>query len=634
MRHTERHFYEFGPFRFDPQKGRLLRDGKAVLLNAKAVDALLVLVRHPGRTLERETLMQAVWPDAVVEDANLTVAISHARKALGENGETVEYIETIPRVGYRFVAEVREVREEALPLVIEKHSVSETVIEEEELSPTALSSSPAASRNVTVVLLGTLLLLAAALGTALYLQRRDRQRYGGQNTAALPVRSLAILPPKALSAEADISSLSLGMADALITRLGGLNKVIVRPTSAITHYAATEEDPLDVGRALRVDAVLEGTLQRANGRVRVTVRLMDVRSGAQSWSGSFDEADADIFKLQDVMSAEIAGALSLKLTHVERAALNRRQTANPEAYALYTQGNYFWNKRGDGVTRSIPYFQKAIALDPNFARAYVGLANIHAVRSSSSPEAEALIEKALQLDSSLAEAHATQGLIRMFHKWDWEGAERSFDRAIALDPNSPVAHHWRGVYLSLRGRLDEAKAEMHHALDLDPRSAIITADIGQLHYFAHEYDQAIDYCRRALELDEEMSFARQYLRDVYLARKMEEAAFAEYLLGDLGRFSNKQDVRAVFASSGLKGLAGQQLEYCSGPGREKAEASPQQVVWYCVVAGDKEQTLRWLGRCYEQHSFLLPFIAVDPLYDPLRADPRFQEIVRRMGLRG
>jgi DNA-binding winged helix-turn-helix (wHTH) protein/TolB-like protein/Flp pilus assembly protein TadD len=627
MRHTERHFYEFGPFRLDPQRRRLLRDGEAVPLNAKAVDALLALVQHPGRMLERETLMRAVWADALVEDANLTVAISHVRKALGENG-TTEYIETIPRVGYRFVAEVRDVREEAPALVIEKHTVSETVIEEEVLdAPKALTEKVIGSaRSTNLALIGTLVLLAAALGTVLYLRRSG-------NTAPLPVRSLAVLAPKALSAEAEISSLSMGIADALITRLGGLNQVAVRPTSAISRYAESRQDPLEVGRALKVDAVLEGSLQRADGRVRIRVRLMDVRSGTQLWAGTFDEADADIFKLQDVMSAEVAEALALNLTPHNRVALTKRETTNPQAYASYMEGIYFWNKRGPEVARSIPHFQKAIALDPNFARAYVALANVHAVLGASSPEAETLIEKALQLDNTLAEAHATRGFIRMFHHWDWEGAEQDFDRAIQLDPHSSHAHHWRGVYLSLRRRLDEAKAEMHRALELDPQSAIITADIGQLHYFARQYDQAIDYCRRALALDSDFPMAHIYLGFIYGAKGMEQEAFAEWLLNpDQARLMAEIDSKAVFARSGSIGVAQSQLEYYLGPGRAEAEALPMVMVGSYLAVGDKENAMRWLVRSYEEHNFMLPFINVDPSYDSLRDDPRFQDILRRIGL--
>jgi len=598
-----------------------------VLLKAKAVDALWILVQHPRKMMERETLLRAVWSDASVEDANLTVAISHVRKALGENGETTDYIETIPRVGYRFLADVREVCEEPASLVVEKHTVSETVIDEE------VFSTATASRRMNAVLLGTLILVVVALSTALYVKRGSRQTAGSGNTTALPVRSLAVLAPKALTAVAEVSSLSLGMADALITLLGGIHQLVVRPTSSIIRYTDGGQDALDIGRALGVDAVLEGSLQRANGRVRITVQLMDVRSGAQLWAGKFDEADADIFKLQDLMSAEIADALALKLTREQRALLTRRPTDNPAAYALYLQGNYFWNKRLGELEKGVPYFQKAIALDPNFARAYVGLANIHAAISAPSPEAEMLIEKALQLDDTLAEAHATRGFIRMFHHWDWVGAEQALDRALALNPNSAAAHHWRGVYLSLRGRLDEAKGEMHRALELDPQSAIITADIGQLHYFAHQYDQSIDYCRRAQALDSEILIPHFYARDSYLAKGMEREAFAEWLRTAYNNRSVAEPkIRAIFARDGFRGVARQQLDYYLGPGAA-TKPSPWSLAYLSLAAGDKEQALRWLTRGYEEHLFMLPFINVDPLYDPVRQDPRFQDILHRIGLR-
>ncbi|HEV8659580.1 MAG TPA: winged helix-turn-helix domain-containing protein [Thermoanaerobaculia bacterium] len=637
MPHTARYFYEFGPFRFDPQKRRLLRNGEAVPLNAKAVDVLLVLVQHPGRMVERETLMQTVWADAVVEDANLTVAISHVRKALSENGEATEYIETIPRAGYRFVAEVRDVREEVPALVIEKHTVSETVIEEEVFdAPEALTDTViiATAQSRWLALVGTLLLLLVALGVVLYVRKSDRHVVNAGNTAVSPIRSLAVLAPNALNSDADISSLSLGIADALITRLGGLRRVVVRPTSAIIRYIDAGKDPIDVGRALKVDAVMEGSLQRADGRVRVTMRLIDVRTGVQLWSGNFDESNADIFKLQDRMSAAVADALPLKLTGAERVSLARRQTDNAQAYALYVDGNRIWNRRGLNVASAIPYFQKAIALDPNFVRAYVGLANVHAVTSSASPEAEMLIEKALQLDNTLAEAHATRAFLRMFHHWDWAGAEQGFDRAVALDPNSAPAHHWRGVYLSLRGRFDEAKAEMHRALDLDPQSAIITADIGQLHYFAHEYDQAIDYCQRALALDSESDMTHAYLRDIYLAKGMNHEVLAASLRTRWAlEFASDPNMRAIYARSGPKGAALRQLEQKVSSRHGLSAGFIWFMTWHSMVVGDREQTLRWLDRCYQEHLFMLPFVNVDPLFDPLRDDPRFQEICQRIGLR-
>jgi DNA-binding winged helix-turn-helix (wHTH) protein/TolB-like protein len=609
MRNLVKHFYEFGPFRLDADRHRLLRDGQLVPLPPKAMEALTVLIKHPGELLEREELMQAVWADTFVEDANLTVAISNLRKALGQNGDTAEYIETIPRVGYRFTAEVREIRQEAAPFIVEKHTLSKTVIEEETEDPPdsvtlattselpGISALSALSKRPQTVLGAVCVLLAIAL-TAVYLRRGEDRRPALTPSVVPTINSLAVLPPKNMTNEGD-NSLSLGIADALITRLGSLSKPIVRPTSAVTRYIGTQENSVDVGRALNVDAVLEGTVQRSNGRMRVTLRLVDVASGAQVWAGTFNEPDGDVFKLQDSISQQVAQVLSGELTHSERTLLTKRQTQNVDAYALYLKGNYFWNKRGGEVEKSIEYFRKAIELDPNFAQAYVGLANVYAVTSNRSPEAETLIEKALRLDSTLAEAHATYGFIKMFHHWDWVEAEKALDHAIVLNPNSPIVHHWKGVYLSLRGRLDEAKAEMHRALELDPLSLIIAADIGQLHFFAREYEQAESQCRKVLELDPNFTLAHQYLFNIYVLQGKADAAREAGVT--VGR---------------LAGVSSEHSPFIQAAG-------------YALM-GNNDRAIASLERAWEEHVFLLPFINVDPHFDGLRADPRFVDLLRRL----
>ena len=633
-----RHFYEFGQFRLDAERHRLWRAGQLVPLPPKAIEALLVLVQNPGQPLEREALMQAVWADTFVEDANLTVAISNLRKALGQNGASAEYIETVPRVGYRFVADVREVREEPAPLVVEKRTLSRTVIEEEFVhdEPHVLEKidtsifrraiswqMPAFISQHATASLVAVITLALALGALLYL-RANRPTSRGTITS---IRSIAVLPPKALSGKAENAPLCLGVADALITRLGGLRRVVVRPTSAIVRYVDGNQDSVNAGRALGVDAVLEGTLQREGDRVRVTLRLLNVASGAQLWSGSFDEATSDTFRLQDSISRQVGETLFANLSQDEKAFLTKQQTTNPEAYALFLKGNYFWKRRGMEVEKSYEYFRKAIELDPNFAEAYVELAAVYSTSVLPSPEAEALIEKALQLDNSSAEAHATYGFIRMFHHFDWVTAERELDRAIELNSSSVTAHHWKGVYWSLRGRLDEAKAEMHRALDLDPQSLIVTADIGQLHYFAHEYDQAIEYCNRALAIDNAFVVAHIYLRDIYQMKGMDQEFFEELM-----RTTNPTDrakAQRIFAGAGRKGWL---LLEVNDPNYARVMG---QMAWLSAGLGDREKTLVYLNRELQERgtgAFSLPFINVDPLYDFLRDDPRFKDILHRMNL--
>ena len=633
MRNAPKQFYDFGSFRVDPQKHRLLRGGEAVVLPTKCFGTLLLLVQNPGKLLSREELLNAVWTDAFVEDANLTVAISTLRKALGQEAQS--YIETVPRLGYRFLGDVEIATEETKPVIVEKHRISRTIIEEEvsEVPTTRRFKSVAGLRVSQVVTLVTI--VAVAIGAFVYSKRADRHTALASSNSFLPIRSIVVLPPKSLiSADADNSSLSLGVADALITRLGGVRDLSVRPTSVSMRYINSSQDPLDVGRALAVDAVLEGSLQRENGRVRLTLRMINVSTGKQMWSANFDESDKDIFRLQDSLSQEVAKKLFGELSKPEKEQLTRQQTHSAQAYAAYVKGMYIWGRRGNQVVESLPYFRQAIELDPNFAEAYVGLATVDATSEIPSPEAETLIARALQLNDSLAEAHATNALIKMFHHWDWQTTEQELDKAIELDPNSVSAHHWKGVYLSLRGRLDEAKAEMHYALKLDPTSPIIMADIGQLHYFSHEYDQAVEYCNRALSLDPQSQMPQIYLFDIYLAKGMDDEALKHLAIFDIGTpksdFTNK--TIAEFQKSGLSAVMKGQLEGYSRLSQDAQLNLALKIAQYNMVLKNPDESLRWLERTPARPNFFLPYIAVDPLYDPVRSNPRFQAVLGKINL--
>jgi DNA-binding winged helix-turn-helix (wHTH) protein/TolB-like protein len=653
MSKDTKHFYEFGPFRFDPEEHRLLRNGELVHLPPKSMDALIVFVQNAGKLLVREALMQAVWADSFVEDANLTVAISNLRKALGQNGETAEYIETIPRVGYRFVAEVYDRSEQSQPLIIEKHTQSRTVIQEEEFGPDATKQSSSTSINpqqlpATKLAVGTssrrILMTAAtvvvvAVGSFIYFHRADQKAMNAANPTLIGIKSLAVLPPKSFGSESENAALSLGIADALITRLGSVNKLIVRPTESVARYTGTNQDPLKAGSALGVDAILDGTLQRNGGRTRVTLRLLEVSSGRQMWAANFDEADSDFFKLQDSISQQVGNALYANLTTTEQAQLTRQQTTNKDAYASYLQGIYFWSKRGSEARKGADYFRKAIELDPKFAEAYVGLAAVEAATSPiPSPEAQALVEKAMELDDSLADAHATYAFIRMFHYWDWPTAERELDRAIELNPNSAVAHHWKGVYLSIRGRLGEAKTEMYRALDLDPLSLIVMTDIGQLHYFAHEYDLASDYCNRALAFDPQFHDAHTYLVDIYQMKGMDREALNELIQADSIEGKGVDNVKQLFAREGLRGVFTENIQdelRMFNKESDKRSLFSLIIARYYARIGEKEEALKYLAIAVEKpQTFWTPYIAVDPIYDTLRSDPRFKQMLNRLGLTG
>jgi TolB-like protein len=318
--------YEFGPFRIDAHKRRLLRDGETVAVTPKAFETLLALVENSGKLLDKDDLMNLVWPDTVVEEANLTQNVSVLRRALGESSNERKYIVTVPGRGYRFIADVKELFDEEGDLILARRTRSRVVIED-------------------VI------------------------------ETEIPSKSLCVLPFKSLSAEASDDYLGLGIADALITKLSNIRQIVVRPTSAVLRYADMSHDPVAVGRELKVESVLEGSIRRDSDRIRVTVQLVNVRDEAPLWADRFDEMFTDIFSVEDRISEQVARALVLKITGEEQKQLTKRQTENAEAYQNYLKGLYYTNKAtSNGAMKGIEHYNRAIELDPNYALAYAGLA--------------------------------------------------------------------------------------------------------------------------------------------------------------------------------------------------------------------------------------------------------------------
>lgn len=643
--------YAFGSFVLDLESHRLLREGQTVPLPPRALEALRVLLQQPGQVLSREELMQAVWAEAFVEDANLTVAISQLRKALDQNGETVEYIETIPRVGYRFIGDVSEIREEPRrPVILAKHTLSRTVIEEEEIpteqsevvaiESTATRKLPRAlvAANGRTVLAATAVVVVAlaVVIASLWTQRQERSARG----ANLSVKSIAVLPFKSVGTKSGEEHLGLGLADVLITRLSNIRELNVRPTSSVMAFDGQVQDSISAGRKLNVDAVLEGTIYHANGRVRVTARLLRVGDQTPLWAGQFEKPLQDELKVQDEIALQLVDALSLSLSGTEKTALTKRFTENADAYQLYLKGRYHWNKRSyGGMIEAQRLFRNAIDKDPNFTLAFVGLADTLAT-SDAAGEAYDAVQKALELEPNLAEAHATLGFIKMFHEWSWREAETSYKKSIELNPGYATAYHWYATLLAIEGRNKEAKAALRRALEINPLSHNFLADMGQLHYFGREYEEAKEYCRQALEIDPEFSFAHQYLSYTYLKTGEYDKAIEELITADringayanqsaelrhrLETSSNKQ--REAYRDGGINGYIENRLADATQHRNHYNNAMLH------IYLGEKEKALNNLERAYQGKAFLVPFVKADPVFDSLRGEPRYHAILKKMGL--
>ncbi len=655
--------YEFGPFCVDPVSRFLLRGGAPVQLTPKAFDILLVFIQNSGHVLDKDELMKAVWPDTVVEENNLTRNISALRKALGESPNEHRYIVTIPGRGYRFVASVNEARDAREELIVRERTRSHLIVKEEEtteqdevegknafqnaLRPTGRNER-AANRRLRLAFAGVCVLLVGLSVALFYFWSSNKSK---QTVAGAPVKSIAVLPFKPLSADDSDEYLGLGMADSLITELSNIKQIVVRPTSAVRKYGGLEQDPIAAGREQGVDAVLEGSIQRSGERMRVTVRLMNVRDGTALWAYKCDGQCADIFALQDLISEDVAQALTLKLTGEEYKRLTKRYTGSKAAYQSYIKGRYFWNKRTEeGFRKGIEYFEQAIANDPDYALAYAGMADCYNLLSSyymlpqkeTYPKAKAAAIKALEIDNAIAEAHVSLAYVKLNYDWDWAGAEREYKRAIDLSPNYATAHQWYAWQLMLMGRGDEAIRQMRRAQEIDPLSLAINTDLGLQFYYMRQYDQAIVEYRKALEMDPGMVQIHSYLFFAYLydgryGEAFEEQGKAITLLGGrpesvAARIEDLAELKKAYAVSGEKGYWQKQLDIAKKDANQTY--GPASLAGFYAVLGEKDQAFELLEKAYEERAELMLYLKVDPLFDNLRSDPRFADLARRVGLAG
>lgn len=612
---------EFGEFRLDTEKRVLWHDGRLVDLSLKEIELLTALTQDPGAIVTKTELMDQVWPDSFVEESNLSRHIYILRKTLGELGAK-GMIETVPRRGYRFAAEVSDIGGNGF--VVEKVSRSQTLIE---MQP---RTRPMTSRLVVAALLIAGVAVAAWVSVRYFSAGRGAR-----------INSVAVLPFKTFDSGSDNGHRSLGLADLLINRLSGINRITVRPTGAVVPFENADADPIESGRSLNVDAVLDGTIYRTEDKVRVTARLLNVADGSALWTGQFERLLNDELRIQDEIASQVAGALRLNLSAGDKAALAKRLTDDPEAFQLYLKGRYEWNKRSwAGAIEAERFFRNAIEKDPQFALAYVGLADTLATQGTHAPFVFNMIDKALEIDPDLAEAYATRGFLKMFHRLDWQGSEADLKRSIELNGGYPTAHHWYAELLAIEGRFDEAKSEMRRAIDIDPKSYNFLADLGQIYYFNHEYGEAEQYCRRSLELAPDFQFAQNYLFFTYLKTGQDDRAAESLLAADrIQSTFNAQsaenqrkieagldDRRNLYRQNGIGWLVAQRI---GSP--NDADTSYVTAMSYAFL-DDKEKALDCLEKATDGRAFLSAFVKADPIFDNLRADPRYQAILQRMNL--
>ncbi|MEO8436480.1 MAG: winged helix-turn-helix domain-containing protein, partial [Pyrinomonadaceae bacterium] len=634
MSEEKPHVYEFGPFRLDAAKRLLFKDGDLVPLTPKVFETLRVLVERSGEQVTKDQLMSEVWEGSIVEETNLTTNVSHLRKALGEKKSEHQYILTIPGEGYRFVAAVKVVPPAGVEVVMRERTRESLTIEEE----TTITER---SRSLRLqYLLGGALLAVLVVAGGFFLLRKGTPPLPATVSAA-PIKSIAVLPFKPLAVNNRDESLELGMTETLIARLSSLKEIVVRPTSAVRKYNGLEQDAVAAGRELQVESVLDGSLQRAGDRLRVTVRLVRVADGQTLWAERFDENFTDVFAVQDRVSARVVGLLAVKLTGPEQTLLAKRYTDNTAAYEMYLKGRYFWNKFTPADhQRAAEYFNQAIATDPTYALAYTGLANTYGASAVSSwivpsdgyPKEKAAAQKAVQLDETLAEAHASLGAVTMFYDLDWANAEREYKRAIELNPNYETSYELYAYLLSATGRLDEGIEMAKRGLAVDPLSVLLIGDTGMTYYFARRYDEAIRTYQTSIQLDPHDAFGHVYTATAYVQKgKYDQAIAACQKAIDASERSSL--VLAVLgyaqAAAGRKGEALKVLDELKAMSKQKY-VSPYDLAVLYTGLGEKDRALEQLSKAYEERAGWIINLKVEPLFDPLRSDPRFAELVRRL----
>jgi TolB-like protein/DNA-binding winged helix-turn-helix (wHTH) protein/Flp pilus assembly protein TadD len=670
---ASRHLHRFGDFTVDSEQKVLLRNGVPLPLAPKVFDTLLILVEDGGggRIVAKDVLMNRLWPDTFVEEANLTFNIQQLRKALHDDARHPRFIETVARRGYRFIAPLEEpvdgnvasnpigparVRAADSQLIIGdeefKSDVSlakSTEIKSQEaekldraLKPRTGADTLRTSRRRTLLATTAVVAILAAVGWLLL-----RQRSAARPQPEPGRLMLAVLPFQNLTGDASQDYFSDGLTEEMITQLGNLDpdRLGVIARTSVMHYKNNQESLDQIGRALGVQYVLEGSVRRESDRVRITTQLIQMKDQTHVWSREYDRELVHVLSLQAEIAREVTDELHRTLggsTSTEPSSQTSPAPRSYEAYDLYLKGQYFFNQRSvAGFKQAIDYFQQATTKDPNYALAYAGLADCYALLGGYSersqpdlmPKARAAARRAVDLDGNLPEAHTALALIVQNYDWDWQTSESEFRRAIELNPNYATAHHWYAEHLTWEGRFDEALSESERARQLDPLSLIIAADNGATLYYSRHYDQAIAKFRAVREMDP--MFPRTgIIRYAYVQKGLFTDALEE--IEKWQRANGDQPwtwsgLAYVDGKSGQRAQAEHALQkLLQWDQRERVD--PGAIVWAYLGTGNKDQAFAYLEKAYQQHSNTIVTLKVEPGFDPLRSDPRYEDLLRRVGL--
>lgn len=626
--------YEFDEHRLDVSERRLFRLGAEVPVTPKAFDLLTLLVRNQGHLLTKDRILEELWAGSFVEEANLNVNISALRRVLGDNAAEQRFIETVPRQGYRFVAEVTDISgvEDATTTVDLAEPVPEKSLGTAYEGDSAIPSPAISSRSPRriVLSLGAAVVLISVLSWF---------GYRSMTASVVRPRSIAVLPFKPLSQTTADEALELGMTDALITKLSKIDRLSVRPTSAVRRYAAENADPVSAGRELGVDTVLDGKVQKADNKIRVTIQLLRVGDGTTLWAGSFDDFFTNIFAVQDSISDRMFESLSLKLSPEELESIEKRYTESTEAYQLYLQAQYHHLQiSADGSRTAIKYYEEALKIDPKYALAwassvgaYAHMANLNEDREGSLQKARIAAYTALSLDPELPEAHEAVATILDFFDWNWPEAEREYLKAIELGPNRDGPHYAYSIFLSRFKRHDEAVKEIRIAGQILPDAVFVQNQLVQTLFRARRFDECIAEANRSLAMkpDSVIPLSFIFRANIQLS-KLPESEAAMNRLVELDP-TNADSLRArLLMKFGKKAEAEALLRPKTHDYKEGDIA--WQVAQNYLRLEEFDKVFEALEHSFKRREANITMINVEPEWDPIRGDPRYTDLMRRIGI--
>jgi TolB-like protein/DNA-binding winged helix-turn-helix (wHTH) protein/Tfp pilus assembly protein PilF len=629
----------FGTFEVSLASNEIRKAGVKVRVQQQPMKLLEILLEHPGEVVTREQLRSRIWANENFGDFDqaVNIAIAKLRNALGDSAESPRYIETLPKRGYRFIAEVSVV-DTGTPAKAPESATANWIgiepgLQHQGVAPTVAPKRWVWSKRRTIIAFVVVLSLTIL---AVWLFRSWERSSAG-------IRSIAVLPLDNLSGDASQDYFSDGMTDELITDLAKIKALRVISRTSVMRYKGTHTPLPEIARTLNVDAIVEGSVLRSGEQVRITAQLIKVPADKHLWAESYEGNLSDTLALQNEVARAVAEQIQIEVTSQERAELKSVKKIDPDAYEDYLKGRYFWNKRtADGLKKAVDYFNQAIARDPNYAAAYSGLADTFALlgdwqyavmpTKEAVPKAKAAALKALQLDDTLGEAHNSLAFCLDGYDWNFDAAEKEFRRAIELNPGYAPAHHWYAWHLALLGHNDDAVAEMRKAANLDPLSLNINSDLAELLLIAHFPDESMQQSRKTIDMDPAFPAAHNQLAQGYLAKHMYAEAIAELqraiqLSGDSPIFT--ANLARAFVGTNRKADAVEllnDLKRSSVPGYPLAA----EIAMVYTALGDKDQAMTWLEKGYKER--FNPGVLLRPCFDPLRSDPRFKDLVRRIGL--